>query len=499
MKVNNPIMWTDMPDPDVLRVGDTYFMVSTTMFSMPGGPILKSKDLVHWSIVSYIFNTIEDNDIYQLQNGKNAYGRGQWATSLKYFRGKYYACFVCHDMKKTYIYYTDDIEKSGWDRCVMDAVYHDMSFLFDDDKAYLIYGNGEINIIELNDDLSGAKEGGIKQLLFRTPTENMRLRCEGCRAYKRNGYYYLLFIDWPQDGLGQRRVVCYRSKELLGKYERKNLLDDDMGYHNQGVAQGALIDTPGGEWYAILFQDHGAVGRIPYLLPVTWENEWPEIGVNGKVPETFELPFEPYSSEPLIISDSFDHQQNKLKLQWQWNHNPIQKCWSFIERPGFLRLRSCTLTKDILSARNTLTQRTGGPQCAFSVKLETDGLKPGDYAGLVALQGNFGTVGVKIDENGDRKMLVCKRDQNGQQYEEDFVQFSGKRVFLKIAFDFKDNRDIASFYYSMDGVAWNKIGRDLHMKYTLDLFIGYRIGIYYYSEKETGGYADFSDFSADLC
>lgn len=495
MRVNNPVLWADMPDPDVLRVGDTYYMVSTTMFAMPGGPILKSKDLVHWEIISYIFNTIEDNDIYRLKNGKNAYGKGQWATSLKYYRGKYYACFVCHDMKRTYIYYTGDIEKSGWDRYVLDDVYHDMSFLFDDEKAYLIYGNGDIKITELKDDLSGVKEGGVNKLLFSTPAENMRLRCEGCRAYKLNGYYYLIFIDWPKDGFGRRRVVCYRSGELLGVYERRILLDDDMGYHNAGVAQGALVDTPAGDWYAVLFQDHGAVGRIPYLLPVEWENGWPVIGVSGRVPESFEVPFERYDAEPVITSDSFNHPENVLDIRWEWNHNPAEECWSFTERPGFLRLRTGGLAKDILTARNTLTQRTSGPGCAFTVELETGGMNRGDYAGLVALQGNYGTVGVRIDGGGDAIISKCKKGDSGLIIEEANVRFSGKRILFKIEFDFRNNKDIASFYFSGDGEVWNKIGQELQMKYTLDLFIGCRIGIYYYSEKESGGFADFRNFN----
>lgn len=494
MKVHNPIIWADMPDPDVIRVGDTYYMVSTTMFLMPGGPILKSKDLYHWEIVSYIFDIIENNDIYQLKNGKNAYGRGQWATSLKYYRGKFYACFVCHDMRKTYIYYTEDIERSGWDRYVLEGAYHDPSFLFDDGKAYLIYGNGDIKIVELKDDLSGIKEGGINQLLFSTPSENMRLRCEGCRAYKINGYYYLLFIEWPCDGHGRRRVVCYRSKELLGPYERKVLLDDDMGYKNQGIAQGALIDTPSGEWYAILFQDHGAVGRIPYLIPVVWDNGWPMLGIEGKVPETFEIPLEPYEAKPLVTSDSFNHNENKLDLRWQWNHNPEEGCWSFVERPGYLRLRTQSLAKDIMSARNTLTQRTIGPRCTFSVELETEGMKVGDYAGLVAFQSNYGMVGVKVDDDGLRKVVVCKKGNDGQQKEEECILLEGKRVFLKIVFDFENGRDIAKFYYSVDDINWKDIGRDLHMVYTLDVFIGYRIGIFYFAQKETGGFADFRNF-----
>ncbi|RCX13488.1 beta-xylosidase [Anaerobacterium chartisolvens] len=494
MRVQNPIIWADFPDPDVIRVGDTFYMVTTTMFVTPGGPILKSKDLCHWEIVSYIFDIIEDNDIYQLKNGKNAYGKGQWATSLKYYQGMYYACFVCNDMHRTYIYYTDDIEKSGWNRYVIEGIYHDMSFLFDNGKPYLIYNCGDVRIAELKDDLSGVKEGGINQLLFSTPSENMRLRCEGCRAYRINGYYYLLFIEWPSDGHGRRRVICYRSKDLLGEYERKILLDDDMGYHNQGIAQGAIIDTPDGKWYSILFQDHGAVGRIPYLLPVSWSNEWPVPGIDGKVPESFDIPFERYEAKPLIISDSFNHDEDKMDLRWQWNHNAERGCWSFVEHPGYLRLRTQSLAKDILSARNTLTQRTAGPKCAFTVELETEGMKAGDYAGLAAFQSNYGIVGVKADDSGSKRIVIAKKDSDVQQRDEEYALLAGECIFLKIAFDFENSRDMAMFYFSKDGIGWTKIGSNLHMLYTLDVFTGYRIGIFYYAEKEIGGYADFRNF-----
>lgn len=494
MLIENPIIRADFPDPDVIRVNNTYYMVTTTMFMMPGGQILKSKDLYHWEIVSFIFNSIEDNDIYQLKNGKNAYGKGQWATSLKYYRGKFYACFVCHDMRKTYIYYTNDIEKSGWDRYELNEAYHDMSLFFDGDIPYLIYGNGDIGIVELNEDLSGIKERGVNLILFKTPSENMLLRCEGCRAYKLNGYYYLIFIDWPNDGFARRRVICYRSGELLGKYEQKVLLDDDMEYHNMGVAQGALIDTPEGDWYAVLFQDHGAVGRIPYLVPVTWKNNWPEIGVGGKVPKAFEVPFEEYAAEPLIFSDSFSHLDNVLDLRWQWNHNPIDECWSFTERPGYFRLRTKYPATDILTSRNILTQRTSGPRCSFTVQMETNGMKSGDYAGLVAFQGNYGTIGIKIDANGKKRILTCKKE-SGQQKEDESVQLTDNRIYLKITFDYEDGKDLASFLFSKDGIRWNKLGCDLQMRYTLDLFIGYRIGLFNYSVKETGGFADFCNFT----
>lgn len=493
MLVENPIIWGDMPDPDIIRLEDTYYMVSTTMFTMPGGPILKSKDLCHWEIVSYIFNTIEENDTYLLKNGKHAYGRGQWATSLKYYKGRFYACFVCHDMKKTYIYYTDDIEKSGWERFVLEDVYHDMSFLFYKDKPYLIYDNGDIKIVELKEDLSGIKEGGLNQLLFSTPRDNIALRCEGCRAYYMRGYIYLWFIEWPSDGRKRRRQVCYRSKELLGPYERKIIMDDDMGYLNQGIAQGVLVDSVQGDWYAILFQDHGAVGRILNLMPVSWEADWPVLGKEGKVPCKFEIPFNVYSAKTLVTSDSFNHKQNQLDLRWEWNHNPDEAGWSFTKRPGYLRLRTNTLAKDLLTARNTLTQKTMGPNCTCSVKLDATQIKTGDYAGLVAFQSTYGMIGIRKETDGTKRIVLTKRE-DGREIVEQSICLDEEDIWLKVYFDFQKGVDEATFYYSYDENNWQQLGEPLHMKYTIDIFTGYKIGIYYYASLETGGKADFSEF-----
>lgn len=240
MRVTNPIMEIDMPDIDIIRVNDMYYMVSTTMFVTPGAPVLRSGDLVHWEITSYIFNVIEDNPGYRLEEGKNAYGQGQWATSLKYYEGKFYACFACNDLQKTYIYSTDDIEKTGWERITLDGIYHDMSFVFEDGHVYLVYGNGEIRIVELESDLSGIKCGGVQRLLFSTPKEGIGLRCEGCRWIAKDNFHYFFFIDWPTVGRKRRRVICYRSAQLLGDYECKVLVDDDMGFFNNGIAQGSF-------------------------------------------------------------------------------------------------------------------------------------------------------------------------------------------------------------------------------------------------------------------
>lgn len=491
MKIENPIIKADMPDPDVIRVGDTYYMVSTTMFYSPGAPILRSKDLCNWEIISYVFDTIADNDIYNLKNGKHAYGKGQWATSLTYYNGRYYVCFVCHDMGKTYIYSTDDINKSGWDRVDIDEVFHDMSFLFWQGKPYLVYGNGEIYIVELKKDLSGIKDGGLKGLLFSTPKEGMRLRCEGCRAIVRNGYIYLLFIDWPIEG--GRREICYRSKELQGPYEARILLNDDYGFPGRGVAQGTIVDSEAGDWYAILFQDRGASGRIPYLIPAGWKNDWPIIGIDGKIPDDIETPFQTFDARPLVGSDSFDHKENKLDLIWQWNHNPINDCWSFTDRQGYLRLTTGHIASGLMDARNTLTQRTMEPGSICDVMLDATGLREGDYAGLCAFQGRYGQIGVRV-KDGERYIEARQRKEDKSIITTSALLKQDK-VYLRVSFDYRQRKDQATFLYSSDQVEWKQLGDILPMVFTLDVFVGYRIGLFCYATRELGGFADFKEFN----
>ena len=495
MKVFNPLINMDMPDIDVIKANGFYYMVSTTMFFTPGAPILRSKDLKNWELVSYIFDKIEDNDIYQLKNGKNAYGACQWATSLAYRNGLFYATFVCNDMKKTYIYYTDDIEKSFWQRVELEGIYHDMSFLFWEDRAYLVYGNGDIHITELQDDLKGIKEGGLNKLLFSTPKDGIMLRCEGCRAYVKDGYMYFCFIEWPKEGEGnsRRREVCYRGKSLDGPFERKVIFDDDMGYRNCGIAQGVLIDA-GDKWYSMLFQDHGAVGRIPYLLPMDWQEDWPVIGIDGKAPVEFEIDMTEVKTAPIVISDSFNHSENKLPLQFQWNHNPIDDAWSFTERPGYLRLKNALVCDGLLTARNTLTEKTITPKSVYTVEGDFSKLIDGDYAGIAAFMGEYGQLGV-TKENGQLYLFKAFKDGIKERIPvSDIAGFNAESLTLRIVFDF-ENEDKACFYYSVDGESFVEVGEPLQMHYTLDLFVGYRIGIFSYATKNIGGMADFRDLS----
>jgi beta-xylosidase len=493
--ITNPIMWADVPDADVIRVGPVFYIVSTSMHSMPGCPIMKSVNLKDWEIVNYVYDTFEDNDAHRLLDGEGIYGKGSWAASLRYKDGVFYVCFSSNDMGQFYIYRTEDIEQGTWERSVIPGLLHDPGLLLDDDsRNYVIYGNGNIRIKELTEDLTAVKPGGTDQLLFEGEREDIGLQIEGCHAYKLNGYYYLFFIEWPRTGNQRRRQLCYRSRELLGPYERKTVLDDDLGYHNNGVAQGGIVDTLDGDWYAVLFQDHDAVGRIPCVLPVSWENDWPVIGENGTATPIFATKLPAAVPKPLVNSDEFDYESNRLALNWQWNHNPDNGLWSVTERPGYLRLRTGQAADSILRARNTLTQRTEGPVCSAETVLDLAGLQPGDRAGMVALQKEFGTVGIEAGEQGQFRVGMCVNGGDGCEEMVESVEFTGDRVYLRIDFNFEDSLDQANFFYSEDGTDWKPIGRTLHMKYALEHFMGYRIGLFNYATKQSGGYADFDYF-----
>ncbi|OPZ20162.1 MAG: Endo-1,4-beta-xylanase Y precursor [Firmicutes bacterium ADurb.BinA205] len=503
--VHNPIIWADVPDDDVIRVGDTYYMVSTTMFFSPGAPIMKSDDLVSWELCNYVYDTMANGDVQNLTNGKHDYAHGQWAASLRYKDGWFYVFFGSYGTGKSYIYKTRDIENGTWDRVELNGMYHDASILFDDDgRNYLVYGGGgEIKIKEFNSEMTGFKQGGVDKTLFKTGLTG--LAGEGSHIQKIGDYYYVFIIAWPN---GKGRIeLCYRSKSLTGSYEGKTILDSGVGSYGSGLAQGGIVDTPDGKWYGLLFQDHGAVGRIPSLVPVTWVDGWPMMGVNGKAPVTLTMDTDTYKGSSLACSDDFSYSSNDLKLEWQWNHNPDNKSWSVTERDGWLRLHNNTKATNLLNARNTLTMRTEGPACTSYIKLDTKGMKVGDYAGLSAFQFNYGNIGVYVNDSGQKKIYMARNGGSDIATSSNKIiaetNMSGDDVYLKIDFKFNDvksdmsssnNIDKASFYYSTNGSDWKQLGEQLGMTYDLKLFTGYRSGIYSYATKNTGGYADIDFF-----
>ena len=489
-KAQNPIIFSDVPDMSMIRVGDTYYMASTTMHMCPGVPVMKSKDLVNWQMLNYAYEKLGDDDALSLINGKSNYGKGSWASSLRYHNGTYYIATYAQTTDKTYIFRTNDIEKGQWKMNEFKPGYHDCTLFFDNDRAYLITGNGRLQIVELNDDLTGVKEGGVNQVLIENAsavTEPNMLKAEGSQLFKHDGKYYLFNISWPRGVM--RTVVVNRADNLMGPWEGKIVLQD------KGVAQGGIVDTPDGKWFAYMFQDHGSVGRIPFLVPMKWVDGWPVLGVNGKVPDMLDLPASKGLIPGIVNNDEFTRKKGEpaLPLVWQWNHNPDNKLWSVTERKGFLRLKTGRIDSLFLKSRNTLTQRTFGPTCAGITLLDASKLKDGDFAGLCTFQRKFGVVGVKVQNGAKYVYMVSNKTDNPT--EQQSIPLSQNKIYLKIECDYRNKIDIAKFFYSLDGKKWNSIGGELKMEYTLmEHFMGYRFGLYNYASKNVGGYADFDYF-----
>jgi beta-xylosidase len=490
-KAHNPIVFADVPDMSIVRVGDTYYMSSTTMHMSPGVPIMKSTDLVNWTLVNYVYDTLVSNDFMNLDNGKSTYGRGSWASCIRYHDRTYYVSTFAQTSGRTHIYTTKNIEKDTWKLHSFKPSYHDHSIFFDDDgRAYLIYGVSKLKIIEMVAEGTAIKPGAEELVLIENASapagSNIMLGAEGSQMFKVNGKYYLFNITWPRGGM--RTVIIHRADKITGPWEGRLALQD------LGVAQGGLIDTPDGRWFAYLFRDFGAVGRIPYLVPVKWEDGWPVLGVDGKVPETLDLPANKSLIPGLVGSDEFNRKKGDrpLPLVWQWNHNPDNNLWSLTKRKGFMRLITGRVDTSFYLAKNTLTQRAVGPECTGSTSIDVSKMKDGDFAGLALLQRKFGQVGV-VNEGGVKSIVMINAD-SGKPLEVQRVPLNQNTIFFKAECNFKDKTDSAEFFYSLDGKSWTKIGSELKMAYTLPHFMGYRFGLFNYASKEAGGYVDFDYF-----
>ncbi len=506
----NPITRLDYPDPDVIRVGDTYYMVSTTMHFMPGCEILRSYDLVNWEHLTYVYDRLDSTPAQTLTGEENVYGKGMWAASIRFHKGTFYVCFVANDTGKTYLYTSDNIE-GPWKKSLIEGFYHDCSLLFDDDdRIYIVYGNKHIYLTELKPDLSGPLEGGLHRLVV-SDEGHPGLGYEGAHFYKINGKYYLFFIHSLRDRW-MRTEACFVADSLEGEFVGGDVLVDDRGYCGQGVAQGGIVDTPEGEWYAVLFQDSGAVGRLPVLVPVKWQDNQPVFGVDGHVPESFPVKSTRpgYEYEPLVQSDDFKaHPEQKcdcfgLKSAWQFNHEPELSLVYNDKEKGVLWIETDNICKNIVTAKNVLTQRMWFPGCSGEVTVDVSGLKEGDYAGISAFQGCYGMVAV-TKRNGRNYVVMQSKDtdkpslpgQNrdlaeGKEWEA--IPVEGDEFRLKIEVDFWKMKDEAEFSYLCDG-EWKKIGPTHKLYFRLDHFTGCRFGLFTYATKESGGRAGFSKFT----
>lgn len=505
MKPINPITRADYPDPDIIRVGNVYYMISTTMYFMPGGEILRSYDLIHWEIAAHIFDSLDDTPAERLEGTENCYGKGMWAATLRYHKGRFYVIFVSHGQEDTHLFLSDSIEGS-WEHRKLRGYYHDCSLLFDEDRVFLVYGNMQIHLTELNDALTGPKIGGVDEIIIKDDPEQVFLGYEGSHFYKINGKYYITLIHWPKS-TARRTEAVFVSDSVTGPYIGRDVCWDDMGYHGQGVAQGGIVDTPEGDWYSIMFRDSGAIGRVPVLVPVHFDGQWPVFGDDGKIPEQFQtVDGNPgYVYESSFTSDFFCGETGKqptLKPQWQWNHVPNPALWAKASEGG-LQITTGKLCTNLIQAQNVLTQRMSYPRCAGTVTIDASGIREGDYAGLCAHQGCYAMIGVTRTEDRYELVRIEKLEPVagfgiGSNDREpgvitERIPLDTPVVRVRIEGFFEDMEDRVTLSYEKDG-SFLPLGGDHKLTFRLDHFTGARFGLAIFSTKTVGGTAVFRDF-----
>ena len=489
VSARNPVIPMDFPDPDVIRVGETYYMASTTMHFLPACAILRSFDLLHWELAAHVAASLGDTPALRLEGDENIYGQGMWAASLRYYADTFYVSFVERDQGRTLLYRAPTVE-GPWTCNEIQGYYYDSSLLFDDDgHVYIVHGNTTIRVTELNDELNAPRKNGLRRVLVKE-RDNRYLGYEGSHIQKIGGLYYLFLIhSLPTEW--KRVQACFVSDSLRNRFTGGDVLNDDMGFFGQGIAQGGLIDTPRGDWYAMLFQDRGAAGRMPVLVPVRWHEDMPVLGEGGRVPETVGVyTTKPdWAYRPLYGDDDFD---GALSDAWEWNHQPDASCWTVGD--GALAIRTAKRCDGLLQAVNTLTQRMLYPRCAAEVTLDASELRDGDCAGLCALQGDFAQIGLRL-EHGEAVLFAHAKTDPDQPEGAELarVPWTERTVTLRLEADFTDLRDVAILQYLRDG-EWTTICEPHALRFRLDHFTGCRFGLYAYSTQKEGGIARFRRF-----
>jgi beta-xylosidase len=452
----NPVLKADYSDPDVIRVGDDFYLIASD-FHYVGMQVLHSRDLVNWELVGQVFPRLDVHAKYDEMNG---YGQGTWAPTLRYHGGRFYI-FVCTPYDGLFMWHAEN-PRGPWSETVtVKAVsgWEDPAPFWDDDgRAFLVHsvlGAGPLILHRMSPDGRALLDDGVE--IYRGPV------AEGPKLFKRGGHYY---ISLPEGGVERGGQTVLRSRSVYGPYERREVLPAGSPH------QGGIVDLPSGESWFIGFKSSGRLGRVCHLLPVRWgDDDWPVFGDGGRTVERWRKP-SVGRAQPLAkpaTSDEFD--APTLSPQWQWNHNPVPEAWSLSARAGFLRLEARPAS-DMSRARNTLTQKLWDDAGSFEIRLDASGMADGQRAGITFISGSgFGWVGVGM-RSGTRRILW----EQGEG-----PVLDGNDLWLRGRY----SGDTARLEYSLDGRAWTDTGAAFTLAF--GHWKGARVGIFCYGRR---GYVD---------
>lgn len=506
----NPVIYADYSDPDAIRVGDDYYLVSSSFGHFPGLPVLHSKDLVNWTIIAH---AVQNYPFPEFE--KPQHGNAIWAPSIRYHNNEFYIYFSDPDRG---VFMTKakrpegpweplkHIRKvTGWIDCC--------PFWDDDGSVYLVHAFANsrcgiksiLAINRMNAEGTEIYDDGI--LVFNGQKNHKTI--EGPKLYKRNGYYYIFA---PAGGVKPGWQTILRSKNIFGPYEDKITLEQGSTNVN-GPHQGAWVTTQTGEDWFIHFQDRYAYGRIVHIEPMRWENDWPVMGVDydgngiGEPVSTFNKPNvgKIFPVQTPQVDDEFN--KPGLGLQWQWVSNYKENWYSLAENPGQLRLYSEIYSNESINLWDVgrlLLQKMPAPKFTAQTKLDFNPANIGEKAGLLVFGMDYSYIA--IEKNSDSyniSQVVCK-DAKGGKIEEktDEVDTKGKEVYLKVSV-YPENEDdikpkvICTFSYSFDGENFQSLGTPFIARE--GLWVGAKVGLFSISPKSSGngGYADFDWFRID--
>lgn len=494
----NPILFADYSDPDVVRVGDDYYMVASDFHYMPGLPVLHSRDLVNWTIIGHAFDRLEADPKYDMAGGTR-HGRGCWAPAIRHHDGKFWVYFCTPDEG---LFMTSAENPAGpWaplTHVAQVAGWEDPCPLWDaDGQAYLVrsqLGGGPLILHRMSPDGTRLLDEGTT--IYAQRDEHRHL--EGPKFYRRDGYYYILA---PAGGVEQGYQVAFRSRDIYGPYEERKVLEQGSTRVN-GPHQGGLVDTPDGEeWWFIHFQQRGFYGRIVHLQPVRWVDGWPQMGEDydgngvGEPVARHRKPAVGREYPVQVPQTSDDFSGPALGLQWQWDHNPLDDRWSLAARPGWLRLTAAPGDR-LANGRNVLTQKIADPACQATAELDIAGMRDRELAGVCVFGYSHGWIGV-VQEDGRRRLRMV-HNNGGWRSKEQVSTFDGpdltaERVFLRaiVSADAK-----ATFAYSLDGEAFTPLGEPMSLYF--DWWKGQKLGLFHFTrerdEDHVPGHVDVNDF-----
>ncbi len=460
----NPIIHADYSDPDVVRVGDDFYMTASSFNAVPGLPILHSKDLVNWRIINHVFGEQEPRNVFR----KPQHGGGVWAPAIRHHNGEFFIYYGDPDFG---IYMSKTKDPAGeWSKplLVKEAKgWIDPCPLWDDDgNAYLVHA------------FAGSR-AGIKSILVvnKMSRDGTRLlddgvmvfdghenhpTIEGPKFHKLNGYYYILA---PAGGVATGWQLVLRSKNIYGPYEGKIVLAQGKTAIN-GPHQGALVDTPSGEWWFVHFQDRGAYGRIVHLQPTGWKNEFPVIGEDKDGDGTGEpvMRFrKPNVGKAFLVTtpqDSDEFNDSRIGLQWQWHANP-EATWAFpFAQRGVLRMNSVQNPegyKNLWDIPNLLLQKFPAEEFMATAKVKLEPRFEGERFALVVMGLDYSLIGVSYKQD---KLFISQSttkdaDKGTAETETTPIALVSNEIYLRVSVA-KDA--ICTFSFSKDGRSFVNVG-----------------------------------------